>query len=77
MVFADGVWMMDTDGGNLEIFWAIALLCTVLTVALVIMGLGAGRVMTIVVGVAMVTGLTTLFSTPEGTELAGEDLFVT
>ena len=74
--------MMDTDGGNFEIFCAMTLLLTgALTVALVmiLLGGGAGRGTTMVVGVAMVTGLTAFKSLARDEELDddAEDLFVT
>ena len=72
--------MMDTDGGNFEIFCEMTLLLTgALTVALVTgFGGGAGRGTTMVVGVAMVTGLTAFKSLARDEELDdAEDLFVT
>ena len=74
--------MMDTDGGNFEIFCAMTLLLTgALTVALVmiLLGGGAGRGTTMVVGVAMVTGLTAFRAARDDDEELDnvEDLFVT
>ena len=74
--------MMDTDGGNFEIFCAMTLLLTgALTVALVMIlfGGGWGRGTTMVVGVAMVTGLTAFRAARDDDEELDdvEDLFVT
>lgn len=73
--------MMDTDEGNFDIFCATLLLSGALTVAWVKTGFGggAGRGTTMVVGVAMVTGLTAFRAARDDDEELDdvEDLFVT